>query len=287
MLRANLNQPHKQIELAPEMLRNLQLVELELLTEVDRVCRAHDIPYCIIAGTLLGAMRHGGFIPWDDDADVAMLRADYERFRTACRTELDPDKYYFQDHVATPGYRWGYGKLRRADTLFLRENQEHMPYEQGVFIDVFPLDAVPESHAGRALKNLQCFCVRKVLWSPVGAVASKGAILKGWYSLLARIPEKVVNGWLDGLVNRARNIKSRWVRILMFPTPNREYGYLREWYENRMPITFEGIEFPGMREADEYLSFKFGNWHELPPEGKRKVHPVTAFKLPGGKEMRS
>ena len=71
--------PRKQIELDPEMLRGLQLVELELLEEVDRVCRAHDIPYCIIAGTLLGAVRHGGFIPWDDDADVAMLRADYER----------------------------------------------------------------------------------------------------------------------------------------------------------------------------------------------------------------
>ena len=111
--------------------------------------------------------------------------------------------------------------------------------------------------------------------------------MKGWYSLLARIPAKVVYGWLDGLVNRARKTKSRWVRILMFPTPNREYGYLREWYENRTPIMFEGVVFPGMREADEYLSFKFGNWHELPPEGKRKVHPVTAFKLPGGKEVRS
>lgn len=279
--------PRKQIELDPEMLRGLQLVELELLEEVDRVCRAHDIPYCIIAGTLLGAVRHGGFIPWDDDADVAMLRDDYERFRAACRTDLDPDKYYFQDHVVTPGYRWGYGKLRRADTLFLRENQEHMPYEQGVFIDVFPLDAVPESHVGRVLKNFECFCVRKTLWSPVGVVASRSAIMKGWYSLLTHIPAKVVYGWLDGLINRARKTKSRWVRILMFPTPNREYGYLREWYEDSAPISFEGIEFPGLREADEYLSFKFGNWRELPPEGKRKVHPVTAFKLSGGKEVRS
>ena len=279
MARTDPNRPRPQIELDPETLRNLQLVELELLVEVDRICRAHDIPYCIIAGTLLGAVRHGGFIPWDDDADVAMLRADYERFRDACKTELDPAKYYFQDHTVTPGFRWGYGKLRRADTLFLRKNQEHMPYDQGVFIDVFPLDAVPESHVGRALKNFECFCVRKTLWSPVGAVASKSAALRGWYRLLAHIPAQVAYGWLDGLIGRARKTKSRWVRILMFPTPNREYGYLREWYENRAPIMFEGIEFSGIADVPSYLTFKFGDYQELPPEGQRKTHPVTAIKL--------
>lgn len=279
MIRAELTQSREKIELDPETLRNLQLIELELLEEFDRICRKHDIPYCIIAGTLLGAVRHGGFIPWDDDADVAMLRADYERFRAVCKYELDPEKYYFQDHVVTPGYRWGYGKLRRANTLFLREHQEHMPYEQGVFIDVFPLDAVPESHVGRTLKNFECFCVRKVLWSPVGAVASKNQFLRGWYGLLSRIPEKVPYGWLDGLIERARKTNSRWVRILMFPTPNDEYGYLREWYENRAPIMFEGKEFPGMVDAPSYLTFKFGDYKQLPPVEKRKTHPVTAIKL--------
>ena len=267
------------IALDSETLRELQLVELELLQEFDRICRKHDIPYCIIAGTMLGAVRHNGFIPWDDDADVALLRDHYERFRTACEKELDPAKYYFQDHVITPGYRWGYGKLRRSDTLFLREHQEHMPYDQGVFIDVFPLDAVPESHAGRVVKNFQCFCVRKVLWSPVGAVASKSALLRGWYGLLNRIPARVPYGLLDGLIERARHTKSRWVRILMFPTPNREYGYLREWYAQRAPVTFEGIEFQGVRDADAYLSFKFGDYMSLPPENQRKTHPVTAIKL--------
>ena len=279
MIRADLSEPRRKIDLDPETLRSLQLVELELLVEVDRICRAHDIPYCIIAGTLLGAVRHGGFIPWDDDADVAMLRSDYERFRDACRTELDPEKYYFQDHQVTPGYRWGYGKLRRANTLFLRENQEHMPYEQGVFIDVFPLDAVPESRVRRTVKNFECFCVRKMLWAPVGAVASKSAFLRGWYGLLNRVPARVPYGLLNGLIERARHTDSRWVRILMFPTPNREYGYLREWYENRAPATFEGIEFSGMRDADAYLSFKFGDYMSLPPESQRKTHPVTAIKL--------
>ena len=77
------------IQLDNKMLRQLQMLELEMLIEVDRICRKHNIQYNIIGGTLLGSVRHKGFIPWDDDADVAMLRADYERFKKICRAELE------------------------------------------------------------------------------------------------------------------------------------------------------------------------------------------------------
>ena len=160
------------LQLDDRQLRQLQMIELEMLVEVDRICKKCGIQYNIIAGTLLGAVRHGGFIPWDDDADVAMLRPEYEKFRKACKTELDTTRFYFQDHRNTRGYRWGYGKLRRKNTLFLRENQEHMPYKQGVFIDIFPLDGVPDNYLLRSLQNFHCYCVRKVLWSPVGQFAA-------------------------------------------------------------------------------------------------------------------
>ena len=267
------------VDLDANMLRQLQLVELELLLEVDRVCQKHGIRYCIIAGTMLGAERHGGFIPWDDDADVAMLRADYERFREACRTELDPDKYYFQDHRATDGYRWGYGKLRRVDTVFTREYQEHMPYDQGVFIDVFPLDAVPEGYAGRAAANFACFCVRKMLWAPVGRYADKNPAMRAWYSVLAQLPSAIPYGLLNGMAHFARHLKSRWVRILMYPTPNNSYGYLKEWYTTPKPATFEGHVFPGVSDPRGYLSFKFGDYLALPPVEQRKTHPVSSIKL--------
>ena len=126
-----------------ETLRQIQLVELDLLKEVDRICRKLGIRYNIIAGTLLGAVRHKGFIPWDDDADVAMLRDEYNRFVEACRTEKKKKKYCFQDHTVTPGYRWGYGKLRRRDSVFLREYQEFMPYCQGIFIARLGIERVP------------------------------------------------------------------------------------------------------------------------------------------------
>lgn len=267
------------VNLTSEQLRRLQLTELELLQEVDRICRKCGIHYNIIAGTLLGAVRHGGFIPWDDDADVALLRPEYEKFRKACKKELNGDKFYFQDHRNTPGYRWGYGKLRRKDTLFLREHQEHMPYEQGVFIDVFPLDYVPDNYFKRRICNFECFLYRKFFWSEVGKAADKNSFMRSLYSIMSKVPEKKLKKSFNRFVKRTDRKKTNWVRILTFPTPNKAYGYRTEWYEISEEIVFEGITFTGIKDYKGYLSFKFGKYMELPPEGQRKVHPVSEIKL--------
>ena len=268
------------VSLDAQTLRRLQQAELELLREVDRVCQACGIRYSIIAGTLLGAVRHGGVIPWDDDADVAMLRPEYERFREACRTHLDHERFCFQDIAETEGYRWGYGKLRLRDSLFVREHQEHMPYEQGVFIDVFPLDPVPQDRAGRVLWDLRCLALRKALWARVGKVADGSPVLRGAYALVDRIPEASLRRWYWRLVRQSSRIKSDWVRILTFPTPNGECGYLRRWYEEGVSYEFEGASFSGVGDYEEYLTFKYGDWRSLPPDDQRKVHPASAIRLP-------
>ena len=267
------------ISIENNTLRKIQLIQLEMLQEVDRICKKCNIRYNIIAGTLLGAVRHGGYIPWDDDADVAMLRKEYEKFRKACKTELDITRFYFQDHRNTKGYRWGYGKLRRKNTLFLREYQEHMPYEQGVFIDIFPLDAVPDNYLLRSFKNFECFCVRKIFWSKVGKVAEKNFWKRQVYKVLDKIPEKDIFKYYHRMIRQANKKKTRMVRILMFPTPNDEWGYYRNWYENSIDTEFEGVIFQGIKDYDSYLSFKFGNYMELPPMEKRKVHPVSDLKI--------
>lgn len=267
------------VQIDEDTLRRIQGIQLEMLVEVDRICKKCGIKYNIIAGTLLGAVRHGGYIPWDDDADVALLRPEYEKFRQAVRTELDSSRFYFQDSRRTRGYRWGYGKLRRKNTLFLREHQEHMPYSQGIFIDIFPLDGVPDNYLLRSLKNLECFCVRKILWSKVGQVAEKSIWKRQLFKRLARIPEEWIWKYYHGMVVRANKKRTRMVRILMFPTPNNEYGYYRNWYENSADIRFEEKIFSGIRDYDSYLCFKFGNYMELPPAEQRKVHPVSAIRV--------
>ena len=280
------------IILTPEQLREVQLTELEMLREVHRICEERKIPYVMIAGTLLGAVRHGGFIPWDDDVDVALLRPDYERFRKACETELDTDRFVFQDDRNTPGYRWGYGKLRRKDTLFLREHQEDMPYFQGIFLDIFPLDEVPAGRICRTGWQAACFFVRKCLWSRVGKTAEKNFLKRTLYRCLDRIPEETVLAWYHALIRRSRELTGkmdaqeaagcagpRYVRILLFPTPDRTYAYKRDWYRSRAEYVFEGEIFYGIRDAGAYLQFKFGDYREMPPLKERKTHPVSRLAL--------
>ena len=89
------------------------------------------------------------------ELDNQTLREEYEKFREACKTELDISRFYFQNYRNTKGYRWGYGKLRRKNTLFLRVHQEHMPYKQGISIDIFPIDSVPDNYMLRSIKNFE------------------------------------------------------------------------------------------------------------------------------------
>lgn len=266
-------------------LRELQMIEVEMLIEVDRICKKCGIQYCISAGTQLGAVRHKGFIPWDDDADVAFLRPEYEKFRKACKTELDSKRFYFQDYRNTRGYRWGYGKLRRKHTKFVRLQQEHMPYAQGVFIDIMPYDNVPDHYFARNIHNLHCFLYRKCFWAPLGKRQETG-IKKMIYMLLDKVPDKKLYSSYNRFICRCNRKKTKRIRIFAFPVPGKECGYLRSCFEDLIPTEFEGVELMGMRDYDTYLAYKYGNYMELPPVEKRKVHPVSKLKLLSFSEVR-
>ncbi len=260
-------------------LRALQMIQLELLCEVRRVCEVANIHYNIIAGTLLGAIRHGGYIPWDDDSDVAFLREEYEKFRDACEEHLNHDLYYFQDYRNTPGYRWGYGKLRKKGTIFQREHQEHMPYDQGICIDLFPMDKIPENLTLRKIHIFHCYCIRKLLWSAVGQYTDSRRYVRVWYKIISKIPMKLIIGHMGRFIRRTNRRKSDKVRILTIPMPRWKVGYSRSWYTQSKLYEFEGEIFQGIGEAHTYLTFAYGNYMKLPPESKRKTHPASRLVL--------
>lgn len=272
------------VTLTDSELRRIQSVLLELLCEARRVCSLAGIRYTIIAGTMLGAVRHGGFIPWDDDADVALLRDEYEAFRAACDKYLDASRFYFQDHTNTPGYRWGYGKLRRQGSRYAVCGTEHLPYEQGIWIDIFPLDFIPDNWLGRAVCSAHCFLIRKLLYAGAGKLRERSLVKRAVYRLLDKVPLDSVFAHYAKYVRRRNRKRTGWVRILMFPTPNCAYGYLARWYEDLSEITFEGERFSGIRDYDEYLTFKFEDYLELPPHSKRKQHRVSALQFPEPEE---
>lgn len=222
--------------LTKEELRKMQLLQLDMLVELDRVCRKHDISYCIGWGTLLGAVRHAGYIPWDDDADVAMLREDYEKFK-AVSYELNPDICWFQDHMTDAEYRWEYGKLRRTGTTYIRAGQEHLKNKTGVFVDIFPLDDVPVSPIREKFHVVECFILRKILWSEVGKYSATGFEMV-IYQILSKIPPSFAHDRMASLAAMSRNDTPNRVRILGLP---RFTGYKmpKSWFLNRAEYSFE------------------------------------------------
>lgn len=274
--------------LTPAEFRKMQLLQLDMIGELDKVCRKHNIKYTICAGTLLGAIRHKGYIPWDDDADITMLREDYEKFKKVAN-EMNPDICFFQDHSTDPEYLWGYAKLRRTNTIFVRVGQEHIKCQTGVAIDVFPLDDAPLTVLGQILQDVECFVLRKILWARVGIRNSIG-IENLIYKVLVKIPVSFVYKRVSRYVQTSNNNTPNRVRILLFPAfgklyhnnnpLNERYSMPKKWFLERAEYEFEGRTFWGIKDYDSFLKYMYNDYMTLPPEEKRLPHaPVSEYKF--------
>ena len=273
--------------LNPKQFRKMQLTELDMLVEFDKVCRKNNIKYVLFGGSLLGAIRHQGFIPWDDDADIGMLRQDYDEFKKVS-SQMDPSICYFQDHDTDPEYRWGYGKLRRTNTTYVRVGQEHLKCKTGIFVDVFPMDDVPLTLWGQIIQDFKLFLLRKVLWSEVAKKQSSGIVFV-LYSLLSKINVEFVFRIYKEYAKLSENSSPNRVRCLSFPAtgklykrnPLRErYSMPKSWFLERKEYTFEGKKFYGSKDYDTVLKYIYGDYMKIPPEKDRKQHsPFSIIKF--------
>ena len=131
--------------LSKENLRQAQKVMLYIMKKIHEVCVKHNIRYWLDYGTLLGAVRHDGFIPWDDDMDISMLREDYEKFNAIAQQELG-EEFFWQTKETEPDFCFEMGKVRLNGTVWQEKNWEKSSItHQGLFVDIFPIDPFPES----------------------------------------------------------------------------------------------------------------------------------------------
>lgn len=270
----------KKVELSDDGLRKMQLNLLEMLIEIDRICRKHHIKYSLDGGTLLGAVRHGGFIPWDDDIDVIMTREEYQKFYKVCKKDLDKSRFFLQEYRTDRYYRWGYEKLRRKDTEFIRLGQEHTKARTGLFVDIFVTDHVPDNVVLRRLHLLACYIIRKLLYAEVGMKSADSLLLRRWYRLLYQtIPRNTVFKWRNQIAKKCNKKKTELVRHMTFPyDPPLRYGMPGRYFDEMQDMEFEGFTFRVFKEYDRYLTALYGDYMSLPPKEKQKPH-IYASKI--------
>ena len=261
--------------------RKIQLIELEMLKEVDRICKKYDIKYYLCGGTLLGAVRHSGFIPWDDDLDLFFPRKDYIRFAEIAQKEL-PKTMFYQDWHIEPDYPYNFAKIRMNGTKFCQKEIEHLNMHHGLFIDIFPLDFVSDNEKERTkylrkvtrLKTLMA--IRYMSFKKNGKMRNFAECVVIFLSRIL-VTKKQIHNKLDKLIMKYDYQETGFYAQETGMDAVKEV-YPVKWFGKQGSINFEGLNLPCTENQyiDEYMTFFYGDYMTPPPDDKKcQVHDTT------------
>ena len=250
-------------------LRKLQLRLLSMLKEFDEFCSKNDIKYTLEGGTALGAYRHKGFIPWDDDVDIAM---DIKEYRKFCRLfkEHPTENLRLQIHETDPLYLYGFAKIRDANSVFHESGKNIIYKENGCFIDVFPLEnAFPILIGAYHIIHLPLFGLSKYPLHKnkiLSVLASMYFYLCRAVSFVFRIISKVFHSTSYSYGYGCNLYTFKW-------------HYSKEIFKETIDLQFEDGTFPAPGKIKEYLAIHYGdNFMDLPPEDQRVSHHTLAIE---------
>lgn len=261
--------------------REVQLLQLKLMKEIDAFCTANNIRYYFIGGSCLGAIRHKGFIPWDDDIDIAMMRDEYERFVELARGQFNNDTYFVQNYQSDPWMIPALTRLCIRKTYVDIKSEHHHKNCKNTYIDIFPLDNVPDNVELRKRHRNKLYIIDRLILMKQFHLYRDSSIeyfVKMVVSLLLSIiplsylQKKRVSIMTQYRYKQTKNVCSTTSR----------YGYYkqvmpREIYGNPIRHQFEDYCFCIPEQYDEYLKHIFGDsYMEIPPISKR-VKPQNIY----------
>lgn len=279
-------------EYEPKILKKLQTVEAEMLVDFNKLCEDNGIDYFAVGGTLIGTIRHKGFIPWDDDIDLGMSRENYEKFLKVADNAFD-DKYRIINYESNPNFIGMFTKWYKVGTIFRDKDAVATDYTAGIAFDIFCFENVPDDIKRRHKQGRRAW-----LWQKMYVLRSIGKPTIYAYGLTAKLGQIVAtigNGVLrlfhvsssflyrktQKEAQKYSNDKTGFISYLYDPKPNVNV-ISREDLEPTRWADFENIKVKVPHNAEKYLTERFGDYMTLPPEDRRHNHPP--IKLSFGDE---
>ena len=272
--------------ISPEM-KKVWAVELDLLNALMSVCDKYGIKYFASGGTMLGAVRHHGMIPWDDDIDIFMKRSEYEKFVKIARSGEFKEPYFWQDHITDPHYLGGPGRLHNSDTTVM--GRDYLNEKHGILaenMDVFPLDNIPDGEMERKQWLERISKVARMAWD-LRMYTHRGLLrdrkdlewLDFWLKLTNR-PNHLFEEYYSLLSENADEkterctIYSFYCRLSRF---NSTCVFENKDLENFISMPFEMLEIPVPSLYDKLLTQMYGNWHQFVKSGS--IHEQVGNSL--------
>ncbi|RZS92685.1 LicD family protein [Cuneatibacter caecimuris] len=278
-------------QLSSQEIRTIQDILLDMLRDFDYVCKKYDLSYFLCGGTAIGAVRHQGYIPWDEDVDIGMPRSDYDRFERLMLREFE-EKYWIQSIQSSLKYDLNFMKVRRKGTKYVEVFEQEEEFA-GIFIDVYPIENVYNFLPLRWIHGfwveLMLFCASCVriylkldrLTEYVGK--NRMAYLICFKAFLGkRLSFFSITKWcllVDRWASKCKNEDSKYVNI---PSGRKHFFgemYTRKSFFPLKETEFEGEKFYIMSDPNEYLTKLYGNYMEVPKEEERERHSIVKLDL--------
>ncbi len=278
----------KLLTLSDENIKDIQAVLLDMMVDFDTFCRNNGLSYFLCGGSALGAQRHGGFIPWDDDMDVAMPRADYDRMRDLFLAEYG-DRYWVQALSDGSRYDLPFMKMRKKGTRYV-EIFETDPDQAGIFIDIYPLENLPNFAPARLIHGVVCdflqFCCSCV------RIKHKQHIYAAYFGNLRTIRIKAFLGkclsfiplktWCRLADRWASGCKNEQSEFVSFPSGRKHYFGEMLHRASIFPlkdVAFDGHRFSVMSDSTEHLTVLYGDFSAVPEQRHRERHSILTLDL--------
>ena len=257
--------------------KELRSIQLDILKDVHAFCVSHHIRYSMAYGTLLGAVRHQGYIPWDDDIDVMMPREDYNRFIQTYKNNC----FRVVDMSVDAGYILPHAKVEDTRTVMEEFSEGESVY--GVYIDVFPLDGIPDD-----LLERKAFYRRKSLWNELynlkivkvrkGRSFVKNMVLAISHILLSFISARSIAQHMSSMATKYQGQKTAYMGIVARADSRIEEAIPSRYFDEYVSLTFEHLNAMGIKAYNEYLTASYGDYMQLPPVELRVSHHIyTAY----------